>query len=357
MAGRIPQAGVPGPVAWLLALLSLLNLPGCQASETGAVPVLRAPSDSSDVSRAAFGIDSADVAARIAFLASDLLEGRSTPSRGLSIAAEYIASEFATLGLAPGGDDGSFLQWYRIETDRGAARAPNVIGILPGSDPALRDTHVVFSAHVDHIGIGPKDARGDSIYNGADDDASGTAAVIEIAEAFASLPVAPRRSVVFLAVSGEENGLFGSQAFVRSGPVRADAMIANINIDMIGRNSRDTLVVIGLHYSTLGSLAIETAHAFPELGLTVVDDLWPEERFFFRSDHFNFAQAGVPAVFFFSGVHEDYHRPSDEASRIDAEKTARIAQLAFRLGVALAERAEAPSWTPAGTAAMQAAGR
>jgi hypothetical protein len=353
MASRIPRLHTGRAGALALALPFVLDLAACQPAETGAAPVLRVPMDSTDLGRAMLGIDSADIHARIAFLASDLLRGRATPSPGLNVAAEYIASEFATLGLTPGGDDGSFLQWYRLEG--GSERAPNVIGILRGSDATLRDTYVVFSAHMDHVGVGQPDARGDSIYNGADDDASGTAAVMEIAEAFASLPVAPARSAVFLTVSGEENGLFGSRAFVESGPIRRERIIANINIDMIGRNARDTLVAIGLGYSTLGRLTLETAKAYPELGLTVVDDPWPAERFFFRSDHYNFARAGVPALFFFSGVHDDYHQPSDEAMKIDAEKASRIAQLAFRLGHTLLQSADAPAWTVAGRAAVQAA--
>ena len=286
-----------------------------------------------------------DMARRIGFLAQDRLRGRATPSQGLDEAAEFIASEFRRLGLRPGGDDGTYLQWYALG---GVSRAPNVVGILPGSDPRLRETYVVFSAHMDHVGVGLPDASGDSIYNGADDDASGTAAVIEIAEAFTALPRPPLRSVVFLTVSGEETGLFGSDAFVRSGPVPVDAMVADLNIDMISRNEPDQVVIIGLRYSDLGDRVTGIAQSHPELGLSVIDDPWPDERFFFRSDHYNFARAGVPALFFFAGVHDDYHRPSDEAERIDAAKAARIARLAFRTGLGVAESRVAPAWTRAG---------
>jgi Zn-dependent M28 family amino/carboxypeptidase len=126
---------------------------------------------------------------------------------------------------------------------------------------------------------------------------------------------------------------------------------------MIGRNSPDTLVAIGLEYSTLGDRARQVAASRPELKLAVVADLWPAERFFFRSDHYNFARTGVPAVFFFSGVHADYHQPSDEAARIDAEKAARIARLAFHLGLDISQSTEAPSWTAEGRSALQAGGR
>ena len=227
-------------------------------------------------------------------------------------------------------------------------RPPNVAGIVRGSDPALRDTYVVISAHMDHVGVGRPDASGDSIYNGADDDASGTSAVLEIAEAMASLPVKPARSVLFLLVSGEEKGLLGSRYYSEHPTVPLSSIVANINIDMIARNAPDTVVAIGQDYSSLGPLTQQITRAHPELGLTAARDLWPQERFFFRSDHFNFARKEIPAIFFFSGVHEDYHRPSDEVEKIDADKAARIARLAYYLTHEVASASDAPRWTAQG---------
>jgi hypothetical protein len=129
------------------------------------------------------------------------------------------------------------------------AMAPNVVAVLRGSDPVLRSEYVVLSAHMDHVGVGTP-VNGDSIYNGADDDASGTAALVEIAEAMASLPVRPRRSVIFLNVSGEEKGLLGSRWYSDHPTVPLQQIVANVNIDMISRNSPDTVVVIGKDYST-----------------------------------------------------------------------------------------------------------
>lgn len=299
------------------------------------------------VDSALAGISAQEMRARIQFLANDALRGRATPSAGLDTAAAYIARRFEAVGLRPGAG-ASYIQWYPLGSDVAAARAPNVIGVLDGSDAQLRGTYIVFSAHMDHLGVGPPDARGDSIYNGADDDASGTAAVLELARAFASLGERPARSLVFLTVSGEELGLYGSQAFVDSGVVPVDRIVANINIDMIGRNAPDTVAVIGRNYSTLGELVEQIAREQPALGLTVVDDPWPEEGFFFRSDHYNFARAGVPALFLFAGVHDDYHQPSDHAEFIDAGKAARIARLAFHLGLAIAQAPEPPRWTVLG---------
>jgi hypothetical protein len=225
--------------------------------------------------------------------------------------------------------------------------APNVVGILRGSDPALRDEYVVFSAHMDHVGVGAPDPSGDSIYNGADDDASGTSTVLELAEAFARLEPRPARSLIFLTVSGEERGLWGSDWFAGHPPVPIERVVANLNIDMIGRNWPDTIVAIGREHSDLGATLERVNRAHPELGMTAIDDPWPAESFYTRSDHYNFARRGVPILFFFSGTHADYHRPSDEAERIDVDKTARVGRLLFWLGLEIANGRGRPRWDPA----------
>jgi hypothetical protein len=225
-------------------------------------------------------------------------------------------------------------------------RAPNTVGILEGSDPVLKEEYVVFSGHMDHVGVGRPNTEGDSIFNGADDDASGTVAVVELAEAFSMLDPAPKRSIVFLAVSGEEKGLWGSAFFVSAPPVPIEAMVANINADMIGRNWPDSIVVIGKEHSDLGATLERVADAHPELNMVPMDDIWPEENFYGRSDHFNFARKGVPVLFFFNGTHEDYHQASDEVDRIDAEKAARITKLMFYLGLEIANAPERPQWDP-----------
>ena len=223
---------------------------------------------------------------------------------------------------------------------------PNVVGILHGSDPELSDTYVVYSAHFDHVGIGSPDASGDSIYNGADDDASGTALVLEVAEAFASLPEAPRRSIVFLAVSGEEKGLLGARHWAENPTVPIEGVVANINADMVGRNAPDTLIAIGAEYTSLGTLSENVAAARPELGLVVAPDPDPSENAFFRSDHVAFVRQGIPSVFYTTWLHEDYHAPSDEAEGIDADKLARVSRLAFRVGLEVAQNPAPPSWNP-----------
>ncbi len=224
-------------------------------------------------------------------------------------------------------------------------RAPNVVGVLEGSDPELKNEYVLYSGHMDHVGVG-RAVDGDSIYNGADDDASGTVAVMEAAEAFAMLNPRPKRSMIFLLVSGEERGLWGSAHFAENPTVPLSDVVANLNADMVGRNWPDTIVVIGKEHSDLGETLNQVNGEHPELGMTAIDDVWPDERFYYRSDHYNFARRGVPILFFFNGTHPDYHRPSDSVDKIDADKEARIVQLMFYLGLEVANADQRPQWDP-----------
>jgi hypothetical protein len=230
--------------------------------------------------------------------------------------------------------------------------APDVVGILEGTDPVLKNQYVVFSAHMDHVGTAGKPGSqcgamgADSICNGADDDGSGTVGVLELAEAFSQRGARPKRSLIFLTVSGEEKGLWGSSWFVNHPPVPLPQIVADLNADMIGRNWKDTIVAIGKEHSDLGSTLNRVNAAHPELHMTAIDDRWPDENFYSRSDHFNFARRGVPILFFFNGTHADYHRPSDSPDKIDAEKESRILKLLFYLGQDVANATERPKWVP-----------
>lgn len=289
-------------------------------------------------------------------IADDSMLGRNTPSRGLDLTANYVAAQFKRLGLQPGGDSGSYIQRYplgrfptaRERTSPGpggfdSLSAPNSVGILPGTDPVLRDEYIVVSAHMDHVGVNSASVK-DSIWNGADDDASGTAGVLALAEAFAHAPT--RRSIIFLTVSGEEHGLWGSAWFTSNPPVPINRIVANFNLDMIGRNWKDSIVVIGMEHSDLGATLAKVNAAHPELGMTAMRDPWPEENFFGRSDHYNFARRGIPALFFFNGVHADYHQPSDSPDKIDAEKESRVVRLIFHVTAAVANAPSRPRWNP-----------
>jgi Zn-dependent M28 family amino/carboxypeptidase len=231
------------------------------------------------------------------------------------------------------------------------ASAPNVVGILEGSDPALKKEYVLFTAHMDHIGTPSAGegctARGaDSICNGADDDGSGTVAVVELAQAFATARERPKRSLVFMTVSGEERGLWGSAFFADHPTVPLANVVADLNSDMVGRNAKDTLAVIGREHSNLGRVVDSVARAHPELNIKPVGDLWPQEGLYYRSDHYNFAKKGVPILFFTTGLHPDYHQVSDSPDKIDAEKEARFARLVFYLGLAVANTTARPQWNP-----------
>ena len=239
---------------------------------------------------------------------------------------------------------GLSIQVELLDSVLSSATAPNTVGILVGSDPTLKAEYVVFSAHMDHIGITP--GQRDSINNGADDDGSGTVGVMELAEAFTRAGARPKRSIIFLTVSGEEKGLWGSRYFSEHPPVPLDHVVADLNIDMIGRNWPDTIVAIGKEHSDLGTTLERVNAAHRELGMTAIDDQWPDERFYFRSDHYNFARKGVPILFFFNGVHADYHQVTDSPDKINAEKESRILKLLFYLGQEVANAPKRPAWRP-----------
>ncbi len=238
------------------------------------------------------------------------------------------------------------------------ATAPNVVAMIEGRDPRLKNEYVVFSAHMDHVGrvgvgfnggcgIRGTDAPSDSVCNGADDNGSGTTALMGIAEAFSSLKTKPKRSIIILHVSAEELGLFGSEWYSDHPTVPAEQIVANVNMDMVGRNSPDSIVVIGKEHSDLGNTLNLIGQRHPELKLIPSDDIWPEQRFYERSDHFNFARIGIPVLFFFAGVHDQYHRTSDHVELMDVDKISRVAKLGFYLAAEVANAAARPAWDPA----------
>jgi len=228
--------------------------------------------------------------------------------------------------------------------------APNVVARLPGSqDGELKD--VVLTAHFDHEPLGEPNALGDSILNGADDNASGTVGLMEVARAFAAMPKPPDRSVVFAAVSAEELGLLGSAHLAEFGPAPATSTAANLNMDMICRNGPDSLFVFGQTLSSLGDVFRTVLNAHPELGLAVREGLQQPEIDLIRfSDQASYLERGVPFLFFHSGFHPELHTPEDEVELADTDKLARSARLMFYLAYAVADDREDPVWTEAGQA-------
>jgi len=212
--------------------------------------------------------------------------------------------------------------------------APNVIGWIEGSDPRLNHEYVVFTAHFDHIGTSPvASPTGDDVFNGADDNASGTAALLEIAEAFGSLDTPPARSVLFIATSAEERGLVGAMFYTNHPTYPLENAIANLNLDMIGRNDPATVQVIRQSTSDLGELVQSVAASHGDIGVSPIDS--PDDQLVRRSDCFAFLLSGIDALFFHSGLHDDYHGLDDEPERLDAGKTAAVARLAYWVGVEL----------------------
>jgi Zn-dependent M28 family amino/carboxypeptidase len=241
---------------------------------------------------------------------------------------------------------------FTVAAQKEHVMTQNVVAVLEGSDPVLKNEYVAFGAHYDHVGIGDKPINGDAIYNGADDDGSGTVSVMAIAEAFAKGP-APKRSILFVWHCGEEKGLWGSRYFTEYPTVPINQIVTQLNIDMIGRSKKvgDTnpknaeltgpneIYVIGskMMSTELGELSEAVNKSFLKLSLNYkYDDPKDPNRFFFRSDHFNYAQKGIPIIFYFDGVHEDYHQPSDSPDKIDYQKMERVARTIYMTGLTIA---------------------
>jgi len=263
------------------------------------------------------GRDAAEIRGAMEFLASDALQGRGSGSHDELVAAVYLASQLRQIGVEPAGDDGGFIQnvsgvfnFYPQVGRQWVTR--NVIGILKGSDGKLKDEAILLTAHLDHLGMRAGMA-GDNIFNGADDDASGCVAVLQLARALAGKH--PKRTVLFVFFGSEETGGQGDQYFLEHPPVPLKNIVANLEFEMIGRPDpavkSDELWLTGFDRSNLG----------PELakhGAKLVADPHPKENFFQRSDNYALAKEGVVAQTVSSyGLHKDYHRPSDDVAHLD----------------------------------------
>jgi hypothetical protein len=242
----------------------------------------------------------------------------------------------------------------------------NVVAVWEGSDPVLKNEMVAIGAHYDHVGTNPNAQGEDKIWNGADDDGSGTVAVLSIAEALARSRLRPKRSILLVWHAGEEKGLWGAEYFNKFPTVDIKKVIAQLNIDMIGRSldpnnvikcdqpgkrcnenltKANEIYVIGseMMSSTLGAIAKGTNNAFLKMEYNYkYDDPKDEERFFFRSDHFHYAVNGIPIAFWFDGVHEDYHQASDHPDKIDYAKMEKVTRTIFLTMWELSDLRERP---------------
>jgi acetylornithine deacetylase/succinyl-diaminopimelate desuccinylase-like protein len=302
----------------------------------------------------------AHVHADMDFLASDELHGRGSLTRDEHLAAQYCATVFEGLGLKPAGDNGTYLQKIPVDlskmNDRMKQRMAiyedtprtetwNAIAMLPGSDPGLKDEVILLTAHLDHLGMLKVPRNGDAIFNGADDDASGTTAVLNLARTLAA-GKAPRRTVVFALFGSEEMGGYGARGFLAHPPVPLTSLVANLEFEMIGRP--DSAVPAG----TLWLTGYERSNLGPELakqGAHIVADPHPKENFFQRSDNIALARQGIIAQTVSSfGLHTDYHQVSDELQTIDwNHMVTAIASMEAPVRW-LADTPWKPTWNPGG---------
>lgn len=285
--------------------------------------------------------DSAAIRRDIAYLASDRLEGRLTGTPGNDSAAAYIARRYTALHLiAP---FAGYLQPFDARSisdlHSGSAqnrRTRNVAAIVRGRDPVLREEYIVIGAHFDHLGRSSEFATDpeakDAIRNGADDNASGTAAVMELARLFAANP--PKRSLIFVNFSGEELGLLGSSWFVNHSPVPLSMIAAMLNFDMVGRLRGDKLIVYGTKTATELAPLLDSANAAPGAGfkLTALGDG------FGPSDQTSFYSKDIPVLHFFTDTHSDYHSATDDVEKINAGGEARIVGFALNVARNIADR-------------------
>jgi Zn-dependent M28 family amino/carboxypeptidase len=285
-------------------------------------------------------------------VASNEMEGRETGSKGQKKAGDYLISQYKKAGIAfpKGASDyyqripASFLNAKRNEN---LPDSENIWAFIEGSEKP--EEVLVISAHYDHIGI-----KNGEIHYGADDDGSGTVAVLEIAKAFQKAKKeghGPKRSVLFLHVTGEEHGLHGSRYYSENPLFPIANTITDVNIDMIGRrddlhkDSNNYVYIIGSDYlsTDLYNICEDANKKFINLNLDYTfNDRKDPNRFYYRSDHYNFAKKGIPSVFLFNGVHADYHKPTDTPDKIEYDALAKRAQLAFAIAWELANRDNRP---------------
>ena len=280
----------------------------------------------------------AHIHGEMSFLASEALRGRGSATHDEFVAATYVVSQFQSFGL----DDA---QLQRVPLDNGGSTY-NALALLPGSDPELASQTILLSAHLDHLGVRPSLKSGEAIYHGADDDASGTTAVLELARALASLPQRPRRTIVFVCFGSEETGGQGNQYFLAHPPTPLASIVANLEFEMIGHPDpvlrADQLFLTGWERTDLGPTL--ATHGAP-----LVADPHPSGHFFQRSDNFALAQRGIVAQTVSSyGLGAHYHKPTDDLAHIDFPHLTHAIESMIPSIQWLASADWKPTWKPGG---------
>ncbi|RZJ48255.1 MAG: M28 family peptidase [Flavobacterium sp.] len=330
----------------LLILLLIASAFSCESTHSVV------SGDNSDPTKYIKVITEKDLKTMLYVVASDEMEGRETGSKGQKKAGLYMIEQYKKNGVSFPKGAKDFYQtvpaaFLNAKRNENLPDSENIWAYIEGSEKP--NEVLVISAHYDHVGI-----KNGDIYNGADDDGSGTVAVMEMAKAFAKAKKdghGPKRSILFLHVTGEEHGLHGSRYYSENPLFPIANTIADINIDMIGRrdvehaNTNNYVYVIGADRlsSDLHNAVVSQNEKYTKVALDFkFNDPKDPNHFYERSDHYNFAKHGIPAVFFFNGVHEDYHGKGDEPQKIEYDALTKRTQLAFVVAWDLANRAERP---------------
>ncbi|MBW1296632.1 M28 family metallopeptidase [Aquimarina litoralis] len=336
----------------LVAISSLLFLFSCGSSHNSSNKSDSNTSNNEnevDIASYAETITSQELKKYLYKFSGDEFEGRDTGEPGQKKAAEYLKAQYQRMNIpSPLGGDDYFQEIDESYFRGGIKSSENVLAYIKGTEKP--DEIVVISAHYDHIGV---DANG-NIYNGADDDGSGTVSILEIAEAFAAAAkdgYGPKRSILFLHVTGEEKGLYGSSYYTENPVFPLEKTVTNLNIDMIGRidekhkekDKNQYIYLIGSdRLSTeLHNISEEANNEYTKLDLDYTYNAKDDRnRFYYRSDHYNFAKNNIPIIFYFNGVHEDYHEPSDTADKIEYDLFTKRTKLVFYTAWKVANKEE-----------------
>ena len=309
-------------------------------------PVLVVAQNQMDVTDFAASITAKELKENLYVYASDYFQGRETGTLGQRRAVDFLQNFYSTQGIEEAKGTDNYTQPMKLNIKGVEVETENVAAIIKGSK--FPEEYIVISSHLDHIGI-----KNGEINNGADDDGSGTVALLEIAEAFkmaADIGQGPKRSLIFLHVTGEEKGLLGSSYYANNPLYPLAQTMTNLNVDMIGRTDpkredKDPNYIYLIGADRLSqdlhdiSEATNTKYTQFKLDYTFNEEKDPN-RFYYRSDHYNFAKNNIPVIFYFSGTHEDYHKPGDTPDKIMYDLLAKRTQLIFYTAWELANRTD-----------------
>lgn len=328
----------------LFLLLFSLALFSCKSSREIATP----KNTVADFNRYLSSITADELKTHLTIVASDEMQGRETGSDGQKKAGKYLIEQYKKNGVTPPKGSENYYQkvpasYLNAKYNDNLPDSENILAFIEGSEKP--EEIVVISAHYDHIGV-----KNGEIYNGADDDGSGTVALLEVAQAFQKAKkegFAPKRSILILHVTGEEHGLHGSRYYSENPLFPLKNTVADVNIDMIGRrdefhsNSNNYIYLIGSDYlsTDLYNLCEEVNKKYININIDYkFNDKSDPNRFYYRSDHYNFAKNGIPSVFLFNGVHADYHKATDEVEKIEFDALEKRTRLAFAIAWEIANR-------------------